>query len=57
MATNEQIAEMLSEGTGTSISAGTLDPTKGSKRLSWEDITERFARRTSSYYTNGRYDR
>ena len=43
MATNEQIAEMLSEGTGTSISAGTLSPTKGSKRLSWEDITDRFA--------------
>ena len=39
--TNDQIAELLSEGTGQSITPGTLVPTAGSKRIDWQTLQER----------------
>ena len=38
---NEQQADLLSEGTGTTIGVGALTPTAGSKKLSWGEIKKR----------------
>ena len=39
--TSDQLADLLSEGTGTTIQAGTLNPTQSSKKLSWEEFLKR----------------
>ena len=38
---NEQIAALLSEGTGTTITVGQLTPTPGSNKLSWGEVKRR----------------
>ena len=38
---NEQLAELLTEGTGTTVSVGSLTPSANSNRLSWGEVKKR----------------